>query len=69
VCVCVYLVLHVVQGLDMLLVELLWRQGSHAVEGLVLVSVLPADGVRRAAQTHADHPEHLDRHTHTIYKS
>lgn len=44
-----YFVLDVVQGFDVLPVELLGGQGAHAVEVLVLVPVLPADGVRRAA--------------------
>lgn len=44
-----YFVLDVVQRFDVLPVELLGREGAHAVEVLVLVPVLPADGVRRAA--------------------
>lgn len=43
-----YFVLDVIQGFDMLLVELLRRKGAHAVEVLVFVPVLPTDGVRRA---------------------
>lgn len=48
----------------MLPVKLLGGEGSHAMEVLFLVSVLPADGLRRAAETNANHPEHLDgKHT------
>lgn len=42
-------------------VELLRGEGAHTVEVLVLVSVLPADGVRRAAEANADNAEHLNR--------
>ena len=61
-----YLVLDVVEGFDVLPVELLWGHGAHTVEVLVLVSVLPADRLGGAAQTHTGHPEHLENtHTHT----
>lgn len=44
-----YFVLNVVEGFNMLSVELLGGEGAHAMEVLVLVPVLPTDGLRRAA--------------------
>lgn len=44
-----YFVLNVVEGFNMLSVELLGGEGAHAMEVLVLIPVLPTDGLRRAA--------------------
>lgn len=43
----------------MLYVKFLGGQGPYAVEGLVLVPVLPTDSVRRTSQTHTYNSKHL----------
>lgn len=59
-CSGLYLVLKVVEGLDMLYVKFLRGQRPKAVEGLVLVPELPTDSFWRTSQTHTNHSKHLD---------
>lgn len=52
----------------MLLVKVLGGEGAHVMEVLVLISVFPAYGLRRAAKTNTGHPEHLHS-THSLNSS
>lgn len=51
-----YLVVHVEQGLDVVFVEFLRRDGSNAVVGLVLVVIGPGEGVVGDSQADAYYP-------------
>lgn len=53
------LVFHIEDGLDVFLVELQGRDWPDLVIILLLVVVLPQEGLRGASQANGDYPEHL----------
>lgn len=67
-CSGLYLVLKVIKRLDMLYVKFPRGQRPYAVEGLLLVPVLPTDSVRRTSQTHTNNSKNLHP-KNTIEKS